>query len=142
MSNAQSGVGVSFKKGDGTSNESFTAIAEVKNLNGPSMSRGTIDVTNLDSTGGYREFITAFRDGGECSMTMNFTRAGYDDLKTDFDSEDSVNYQISIPSPNAMTLEFTGYITNLAGPNATPDGAIEAEVTIKIDGEITWSSGA
>jgi len=38
-----------------------------------------IDVTSLDSSGGYREFIASFRDAGEVTLNMNFTLASYDD---------------------------------------------------------------
>jgi predicted secreted protein len=141
MSDAQSGVGVKIYKGDGTSSETFTAIAEVTNLGGPTMTKEQIEVTSLDSTGGYREYIPGFRDGGEVTLSMNFTRAGYILLKAAFDGETTDNYKITVPSPNAITFDFAAFISNLSAPNATPDGAIAAEVTLKVDGQVTYESG-
>ena len=51
-SNAISGVGTVFLRAG-------TALAEVNSITGPGMTRDFIDVTSLDSTSGYREFIAA-----------------------------------------------------------------------------------
>jgi len=139
MSDAIAGVGTSFKRGDGTSAEEFNAIAEVRNITGPGMTRDFIDVTNLDSTGGYREFITGFRDGGELTFTMNFTLAGYDDLFADYSSDDSHNYQVVLADTGATTFEFAGYVTSL--PLTIPtDDAVTVDVTIKITGAVSMTS--
>lgn len=139
MSNAFSGVGAQFQRGDGTSAESFTAIAEVNSIGGPNMSRDVIDVTSLDSTGGYREFIAGFRDGGEVSLTMNFTLAGYSDMKDDFESDDTVNYRIVWADTGATTLEFASLVVNL-NSDTVPDDKVTAEVTLKISGQVTLTT--
>jgi len=51
-SKAIAGVGTKFKRWNGSA---WVDIAEINSITGPSMSRDTIDVTSLDSTGGYRE---------------------------------------------------------------------------------------
>lgn len=139
MSDAIAGVGTSFKRGDGASPEVFTAIAEVNSITGPSMTREFIDVTSLDSTGGYREFIGGFRDGGEVTLTMNFTRNGYEEMRLDFVSDDSVNYQIVLPDTGATTLDFAAFVTDLP-LTITPDDKVTAEVTLKITGEVLLTS--
>jgi predicted secreted protein len=139
MSDAIAGVGAQFKRGDGASNEAFTAIAEVNSISGPNMTRGTIDVTSLDSVGGYREFIGSFRDGGEVTLNMNFTRDGYIDMKDDFESSSTVNYQIVFPDTGSTTFDFAGLVTAL-GTTVTTDDKVTQDVTIKIDGQVTVSS--
>lgn len=139
MSDAFSGVGTQFKRGDGASNEAFTAIAEINSIGGPDMSRDTIDVTSLDSTGGYREFIAGFRDGGEISLDMNFTLATYDDMKLDFESDDTVNYQIVLPDTGNTTFEFAALVTGL-GVAVPMDDKVTATVTLKISGQVTLTS--
>jgi predicted secreted protein len=138
-SNAFAGVGASFKRGDGTSSESFVAIAEVNSIEGPSMSADTIDVTSLDSIGGYREFITGFRDGGEVTLEMNFTRDGYIIMLTDFEAGLNVNYQIVLPDTGATTFDFAGLVTALSMSVPTDD-KVTASVTIKVDGQPTVTS--
>ena len=139
MSDAISGVGAEFKRGDGTSSETFSAIAEINSINGPNKTRSTIDVTSLDSTGGYREFIAGFRDGGSVSLSMNFTRDGYVDMNTDFESDDTVNYQIVMPDTGNTTFDFTALVTDL-GMAIPMDDKVTADVSLKVSGQITMSS--
>lgn len=138
MSNAFSGVGAKFRRYSGGS---WSAIAEVKSISGPTMSREMIDVTNLDSTGGYREFVPSFRDGGTVTLSMNFTYAGYNSLKTDFQSDSLVDYEILLS--DGTSIEFSGYVQDLP-INVTFDDAVMTDVTIKVTGEVTMdqSSGS
>lgn len=137
MSDAISGVGTQFKRADSDSSDpTFTAIAEVNSITGPNLSRGTIDVTSLDSTGGYREFIGGFRDGGEVSLEMNFTLDGYDKMKDDFESSVLRDYQIILPDTGATTFEFSGLVTAI-GMGIPLDNKVTSSVTIKVSGQIT-----
>jgi len=138
-SNAFSGVGTAFNRGDGSSAEAFVAIAEINSIGGPNLSRDVIDVTSLDSTGGYREFIAGFRDGGEVTLNMNFTLDGYDDLKADFDSDDTVNYQIVLADTGATTFDFAALVTAL-GVSVPMDDKVTCDVTLKISGAVTPST--
>jgi predicted secreted protein len=136
-SKATSGVGTQFRRWSGSA---WVALAEVNSINGPTMTRDFIDVTSLDSTGGYREFITGFRDAGTISMTMNFTRETYELLKTDFESAVAQNYQIILPDEEDTGFDFEGLVTEI--PLTIPtDDKITVDVTIKITGEVLMSSG-
>lgn len=138
-SNAFAGVGATFKRSATGSALSYSTIAEVNNIDGPNMSRDTIDVTSLDSTGGYREFIPGFRDGGEVNLEMNFTITGYDQMKDDFESSSHVHYQIVLADTGATTLEFIGYVTSL-GMSTPTDDKVTSSVTIKISGQVTLTT--
>jgi Phage major tail protein 2. len=131
-SEAVSGVGTIFNRWDVSK---WKALAEVNSITGPSMTRNFIDVTSLDSIGGYREFITGFRDAGTISAAMNFTAATYRAMKEDFESSMAQVYQIILPDDAATTLEFEGLVTEL--PLSIPtDDKITADVTIKITGKV------
>ncbi|MCK9281385.1 MAG: phage tail tube protein [Melioribacteraceae bacterium] len=139
-SNAFSGVGTVFNRATAdTSNPTFAAIAEINSISGPNLSRDTIDVTSLDSTGGYREFIPGFRDGGEISLDMNFTHDGFADLKADFEMEGVWDYQIVFANTDVTTFDFAGIITAI-GIAVPMDDKVTASVTIKISGPVTVSS--
>jgi len=138
MSNAVSGVGTTFKRSNMLSSATFAAIAEINSIKGPDKKRNVIDVTSLDSTGGYREFIAAFRDGGQVVMDMNFTRDGYDDMNDDFEIETLVDYQIVFPG-SIGTFEFSGLVTDIG--NSIPlDDKITMSVTIKVSGQSGFQS--
>lgn len=136
MSLAVTGVGTIFRKWDSSA---WVTMAEIKNVSGPTMSRETIDVTNLASSGGYREFIAGFRDAGTVSFTMHFVRDDYDEMKADFESDTLQNYEVVLPDTEQTSLEFTGLVTEL--PLDIPEQVITCNVTIKISGEVTINSG-
>lgn len=138
MSNAIAGVGTKFRRwGSGN----WADIAEINSIDGPSKSRDTIDVTSLDSTGGYREFIGGFRDGGTVTLPMNFTRATYDLMNTDFESNVLQNYEILLPDVEGTSFEFEGLVTEL-GLAVPTDDKVTADVTIKVSGQVTINSGS
>ena len=131
-SNAFSGVGTVFKIGTAT-------VSEVNNISGPNITRAVIDVTSLDSTGGYREFIGGFRDGGEITLNMNFTRDTYDDFKDLIELDDSASFEIVLPDTGATTFTFVGWVTAVS--IAVPlDDKVTSDVSIKIDGQVTMTS--
>jgi predicted secreted protein len=140
---ATAGVGTLFKRGNEDSSsgaaETFTAIGEINSITGPSKTRDTIDVTDLDSTDGYREFIGSFRDGGEVSLGMNFKFETYDDMNDDFESDTLRTYQIVLPDTGNTTFTFEALVTSL-GLAVPMDDKITADVTLKISGSVTLES--
>lgn len=137
---AVAGVGSQFLRGDsGSPTEIFTAMAEINRISGPSMNRAFIDVTSLDSTGGYKEYIGGFRDGGDVTLNMNFTLATYNQMKTDFESPFSRNYRIIVNDPGLTTLQFKAFVTDLP-LNIVPDDKVSADVTLKITGQVSLTT--
>ena len=137
-SNAIAGVGTIFRRWSGSAWEN---ISEINSITGPGMSRDTIDVTSLDSTGGYREFITGFRNAGTLSLSMNFTRDTYEQMKSDFESDTAQNYEIVLPDSDKTSLEFEGLVTEL--PLSIPaDDKVTVDVTIQISGQVVVNSGS
>ena len=141
MSDAFSGVGTTFGRANGIASSlpTFTTIAEVNSIDGPNKSRDTIDVTSLNSTDGYREFIPSFRDAGEVSLEMNFTQAGYIIMTDDFETEDSREYRITLPDTGGTLIEFDAYVTSL-GLGIPMDDKVTAPVTLKITGPVRITS--
>jgi predicted secreted protein len=138
MTNAVSSVGALLKKYTGAA---WVSVGEVINISGPTMSRETIDVTSLASTGGYREFIAGFRDPGTLTFTMNFTRSDYEIMKTDFESDTEVDYEMILPDDDVTSLEFSGLVTELP-LNLDPGSQITCNITIKVTGQVTVNSGS
>ena len=135
MSDAFTGVGAQLLFDDG----GWQKLSEIKTMDGPSMSRDFYDVTNLDSTGGYREYIPGFIEPGEYSFTMHFNRSDYDALKTFFESTILRDFQLVLPDTDKTTFEFQGYVQNL--PINVPEGPVTCDVVIKISGPVTVNSG-
>lgn len=137
---AISGVGAQFRRWNSSLGQ-WEAIAEINNITGPGMSRETIDTTALDTAGGYRTFIAGFRDPGTITMSMNFTRDGYETMKDDFESNDAQNYEIILPDSDTTSLEFEGLVTELP-LTIPPDDKVTMDITIQISGQVTLESGS
>ena len=143
---AIAGVGARFRRYN-SSEGAWQDLAEVNSISGPTMTRDFIDVTSLDSTGGYREFIAGFRDGGNVTLNMNFVRTSYDLMKADFEDDVAKFYEIVLQDKDAngnlinSSFEFEGLVTEL--PLEIPtDDKVTANVTIKVNGQVTVNSGA
>lgn len=140
MSNAVAGIGTKFKRWNTTTGV-WDDIAEVNSITGPTMTRETIDVTSLDSTGGYREFIGSFRDGGTISLNMNFSHTTYQTMKEDFESAEIQSYLIQLPDTNVTTFDFDGFVTECP-INVPTDDKISSDVVIKISGQVVFGAGS
>lgn len=136
MSLAVSGIGVLFRRWDGSN---YATIAEVNSV-GIKKTRDTIEVTSFDSVNGYKEFIGGLRDGGTVPFKMNFTRDGYDKLNEDFETDTLGNYEIVLPDVEDTSFEFEGLVTDL-GFDAPVSGVISTDATIKISGQVVENSG-
>jgi predicted secreted protein len=135
---AVAGVGTQLRRWNGTS---WEAMGEVTGINGPGMTRATIDTTHLATEGGYRTFVTGFRDAGTLTFTMNFSRASFELLKGDFESDDAVDFELVLPDEDNTSFEFSGLVTEM--PLTIPtDDKITNSVTIKISGPVAVNSGA
>lgn len=126
----QTGLGTILKKG-------ASPIGKIQSISGPSMTRETIDATVLDNTGnGFREFITGLRDGGTLSFDMQFTKAGYNSIKTDFMSDEVVAYSIELPDSPSTKINFNGLVTDF--PLDIPlNDIMKCSVSVKITGGIS-----
>lgn len=141
MANAIIGMGTLLKRGDGASPEVFTMIAEVVNITGPSFSRATVDVTNMDSANNYRDFMPGLLDGGEISFELNFIPSDTTQksiYNTDMSSSTAVNYQIVFPDSGTTTWSFAGLVTSFDITNPM-DEKVTANMTIKIVGQTTFA---
>mgnify|MGYP001586374955 FL=1 len=72
MSDAFSAQNSFLSIGDSASPNTFTEIAEVTSIGGPTQTSEKIDVTHLRSTSGYREYLPSFKDGGEVACVANY----------------------------------------------------------------------
>lgn len=134
-SNAVSSMGTKFWRWSEDSS-TWVAIAEISAIDGPTMTREMIDVTALDSEGGYREYVPDLRDGGTVSLTMNFTEDTFELMMDDFESNDRQYYTIVLPDADYTSLEFQGLVTEVP-LSASVGSQVTANTTIRVTGAPT-----
>lgn len=119
-----------------------STIGNVTNITGPSMSKDTIDTTALDTTGGYRTFITGFKNAGTLTFTLMFEKEEYSTLKAAFDSDVAKSIEVILPdgttAETGSKLSFSGFVTEIP-LTIPPDDKITCDVTIQISGPVTFT---
>ncbi|MNE66588.1 Phage major tail protein 2 [compost metagenome] len=130
---AQRALGTKLKIGP---TASIVAIGQLTSISSPSMSQETIDVTTLDSDGGYRDFIGGFKDGGEVSASGFFDPQDEGQSAVYAALEDSTEEDFIIEFPAAMKAKwvFKGVVTAYT-TSAELEDAISFEITIKVSGK-------
>jgi predicted secreted protein len=111
-------------------------IAELKSINGPTEKADALDVTVLNSTGGFREFIAGLKDGGEVSMEGNLyvgDTLGQVAMHSDLAAGTVRAYVLTFPTAMGATFTFNALVT--AWETGTPvDNAVPFKGTVKITG--------
>lgn len=100
-----------------------------------------VDVTTLDSTGGYREYIQGFRDSGEVEISgyHDGSDAGQKAMRSAFASGEIGGFEISFP--DGAKASFSGFVKSHSIGSAEVDGAIGFGATIRISGAVTVTEG-
>lgn len=129
-----------MKIGDGAGGESFTTIAEVRDITGPGLATAVEDVTNHDSSH-WREFIPTIKEGGEITFDLNYySAATQDQLRTDWGARTKRNFQLVFPlSPSGTeTHSFAAYVVGMEYA-APVEGVLAASITLQVTGAVTFS---
>ena len=72
MSDGIVGFGATLQLGSSTNSSDYTNIGNVTRITGPSIRRGVVDISTMDSTGGWQEFKPAMIDPGEMTFELNY----------------------------------------------------------------------
>ena len=128
--------GALFKRGDGSSPESFTTISQLVNIGEVGVERSLIDVTNLAST--IREYKGAIPDGAEIDLDFQYDSddAQQTGLKTDLDANTVRNFTITIQDSPIALFSFAGLVTSWKIANPI-DNVVPLTVRVKITGSLT-----
>lgn len=138
MATKFSAWGAQLQIGDGAMVEVFTAIAQVRDIGGPSLSLDTLDVTTHDSTDAWRDFVGGLKDGGEVSLELVYNPDSLTQiaLRTDLDGRTVRNFKLVFPDATSTTWAFAATVTGFE-PSANVGDELSASCTLKVTGEPT-----
>lgn len=124
----------------------FTELAEVKTLTRSGSKSDLVDVTNMQSTGGFREWLPTLRDAGEFDFTANRVSADatQEQLDSDFNKATQSAWQLTWPAgsitgsahTNPAVFSFNGYVVQ-NDESSGVDKAVEISGKLKITGQPT-----
>jgi len=132
--------GTLLQMGDGGAPESFTTIAEVLDVTGPSLARDTHDATTHDSTASWEDVVVSVLRSGEVTFTVNYvpTGATHDastGLIKKYVDGTKTNFKLVLPDSGNTTQPFAAFVTGLS-PGAPVSGILTMDVTLKLTGQV------
>ena len=144
MGEEYAAFGTILAMGDGEDPETYSAIASVKDIDGPSRTRDTIDVTNHQSPNKMKEFKASLVDGGTVTFTCGFDPGDstHDDttgLEYKLTETDPTNFKLIYPVPATVGFwgySFPGLITKIT-PKAPVAGELTSDIEIKVAGAVS-----
>ena len=100
-----------------------------------------IDVTTLDSEGGYREYIQGYRDAGMVKLEgfHDAGDAGQAAMRAAFDS--GKNGDAVIAFPDGSEARFKCFVKSYAMGAAKVDGAVGFSAAVRISGGVEFVEG-
>lgn len=118
---------------------SFAAIAELRDISGPALSRNPIETTNHNDQD--ESYVVGIRRHGEVTFTIGYipTETSHDDSSGLIDSwQDGDRDVFRITYPDGTAWVFSGFITNFS-VNAPVDDGLTADVSIRTTGAMLFA---
>ena len=101
-----------------------------------------LDVTTLESAGGYREYMQGLRDSGEVELTgyHDAGDAGQKALRTAYASGETGAFEVNFP--DGTKVSFSGFVKSHTIGSAEVDGAVGFGATVRISGPVVVTEAA
>jgi hypothetical protein len=139
MADELAAIGTLLKRGNGGTPESFTTIANVGDIAGPTLKATMEDVTNHSSPGKFEETMPTTKSLGQIKFPVNFiptnaTHSYAAGLVKDWSDGTKRNFQMVFP--DSTTWSFAAYVEEVSF-KAPTKGLLAADVTLTITGQPT-----
>lgn len=130
----QRAVGTTFSFTKTGSAGAETVIGNLTNIGEVGADADELDVTTLDSDGGYREFLQGFKDGGEVALSGYYVEEkNHDKFIEFFDSGELLTGNITFPSGAKMV--FPCFVKSYKVGPAEVDGAVGFSGSVRVAGK-------
>ena len=115
-----------------------TAVAKLTSISGIELSAETMDITTLDSTEGYREFMAGFIDGGEVTAEGLLSETGTAESEL-INKVGGDAQECTIEFPSGAKWEFDAIITAFSTDVSLED-PLSFSITLKVSGKPTFTT--
>lgn len=114
-----------------------TVVGKLSSVGEISPEAEELDVTTLDSAGGYREFLQGYRDCGEVEISGFHEKgdAGQAALRAAFDS--GAAGDAAVEFPDGTVVSFRAFVKGYALGAAEVDGAVGFGAVLRITGAVS-----
>ncbi len=130
------GTKLSYKEGTSEA----VAIGKLTSIGQISQTADEIDITTLDSTGAYREYLQGFKDAGTLEVTGLYAPGdeSQQSFNTLYQSGKTVKWTITFN--DSSTLSFDGFVSGVSYGPIEVDGVPGFGGTIRLTGPVTAGS--
>lgn len=134
-----SGHGIQLQMSDMSASPTFTAIAQIENIQPPGWTRGTEPVpTHDDAAGtGVTKLADALYDGGQVTLTVLYdpadpTQQALDDARS---ATDPTDFRVVYPDAASTQVDFSAWVVSFTPQGvAANTGKLRADVTLEVTG--------
>jgi predicted secreted protein len=116
-----------------------TTIGNIISISGPEEARDSIDISTMESTNKWREFIPGMLDAGEVTAEVNFDGTTTSALLAAQLTQSAQAIVITFSDTDTATITGSGFITSLG--HAIPfDDKVTQSVGMKFTGSLAYAS--
>jgi len=135
---AAKSLGTTLTKTKSGEEASDLVIADLVSIGEIGVESDEIDVTTLDSTGGYKEFIAGFKDAGEVSLEgiIKSETAMAAMLAL---AESQAIEEWTIETPSGSTWVFDGFVKGFKESEATVEGVRGFSGSLRVSGQPAYT---
>lgn len=140
------GVGTILSRGQtvpppAPGSDTFIAVGKVRQVSGPQIKKEKVEQTSLDSTGGFKEYLSGLRDPGELTFDISMDPGNSQHVGLRSDAQNSTalsqrNWRITWP--NGETADLVGEVYGY-DRDTQPNEVLKASITVQISGVVTFS---
>lgn len=118
-------------------NNTATLIPYIMGFTGPSIVQDFEETTNLDSTGGFKEWYATIRDGGTIPFQIiaSNNNAVHNYLETSNHSGSLEAFTLAFPSPMTKVYTFSGFVQKYE-PQFQQSKVVKYSAEVKVTGNI------
>lgn len=111
------------------------AVANVRSINGFSLSLDTVDVTTHDSTNAWEEIIPTILRTGEMALELIYdpNNTQHAQFLSELVGRTYEDFQLRFPDTAYTMFTFNAYVASFE-PSAPVDGELTASVSLKVTG--------
>lgn len=134
---AKAAFSTRLQAGDGaTPTETFTTIAEVRDIDGPALRQLFEEATNMDSPNGWAEHVPTTREAGDVTFQASLLQdnATHARLRSDLNAATLRNYRVLFPPGYTKRISFSAYVQEI-GQSFPVKGIQMTPISLKITGQ-------
>ena len=148
MSDSVNGYGTTLKVRSATastSSSNYTSVGNIQSIDGPNQGRNSIDVSTMESTSRFREFLPGALDAGELTCEMNYdgTASGTADALNTLYASTATNWEWTIQfldnTSTPSKFASIGHLTALGFAVPSFDDKVSQSLSLKLTGVPTYT---